>query len=54
MRAIIALGANLGNPNENIEIAIKLLQEATDVIAISSYYTTAPVGGPYGLEPAPL
>ena len=46
MRAIIALGANLGNPNENIEIAIKLLQEATDVIAISSYYTTAPVGGP--------
>lgn len=46
MKAIIALGANLGDPKENLDIAMALLREATDVHAISSYYSTAPVGGP--------
>jgi 2-amino-4-hydroxy-6-hydroxymethyldihydropteridine diphosphokinase len=46
MKAVIALGANIGNPREQIDIAIALLQEALDVTAISSIYTTAPVGGP--------
>lgn len=46
MKAVIALGANIGNPQENIDLAIALLREATDVIAVSSYYTTSPVGGP--------
>lgn len=46
MRAVIALGANIGNPHENLDIAIELLRESTDVIAVSSYYTTSPVGGP--------
>jgi 2-amino-4-hydroxy-6-hydroxymethyldihydropteridine diphosphokinase len=46
MKAVIALGANIGHPKENLELAIALLQEATDVIAVSSHYTTAPVGGP--------
>ena len=46
MKAVIALGANLGDPKENLDIAIALLQEATDVLEVSSYYTTAPVGGP--------
>lgn len=46
MRAVIALGANIGNPRENLDLAIALLKESTDVIAVSSYYITAPVGGP--------
>jgi len=46
MKAVIALGANIGNPQENLDIAIGHLKDATDVLAVSSYYTTAPVGGP--------
>lgn len=46
MKAVIALGANIGNPEEQMEIAIALLCEAVDVKAISSIYTTEPVGGP--------
>ena len=46
MKAVIALGANIGNPQEQMDIAIALLQEALDVKAISSIYTTVPVGGP--------
>ena len=46
MKAVIALGANIGNPREQIDIAIALLGEALEVTAISSLYTTAPVGGP--------
>jgi 2-amino-4-hydroxy-6-hydroxymethyldihydropteridine diphosphokinase len=46
MKAVVALGANIGNPKEQMDLAISLLREATDVIAVSSYYTTKPVGGP--------
>jgi len=46
MRAVIALGANIGNPRENLDLAIAILKEATDVVAVSSYYITTPVGGP--------
>ena len=46
MKAVVALGSNLDNPEENLNIAIKLLKDATEVIAVSSYYITAPVGGP--------
>ena len=46
MKAIISLGANLGNPKENLDTAIALLHEATDVKAVSSYITTDPIGGP--------
>ena len=46
MRAVIALGANIGNREENLDCAVALLREATDVIIVSSYYVTAPVGGP--------
>ena len=46
MKAVVALGANIGNPKEQMDVAISLLQEATEVIAVSSYYTTKPVGGP--------
>jgi 2-amino-4-hydroxy-6-hydroxymethyldihydropteridine diphosphokinase len=46
MKAVIALGANIGNPKEQMDIAVALLKEALEVSAISSYFTTAPVGGP--------
>ena len=46
MKAVVALGANLGNPQEQIELALVLLKESTDVLAISSFYVTKPVGGP--------
>lgn len=46
MKAVIALGANIGNPQEQMDIAIALLRESLDVQAISSLYITAPVGGP--------
>jgi 2-amino-4-hydroxy-6-hydroxymethyldihydropteridine diphosphokinase len=46
MKAVIALGANIGDPEEQMEIAIALLRESLDLIAISSIIKTAPVGGP--------
>ena len=44
MKAVIALGSNIGEPKENLDLAIALLKEATEVIRVSSYYTTKPVG----------
>lgn len=44
MKAVIALGSNIGNPKENLDLAIALLREATDVEKVSSYYITKPVG----------
>ena len=46
MKAVIALGANIGNPQEQMDLAVALLREAIDVKAVSSYFRTAPVGGP--------
>jgi 2-amino-4-hydroxy-6-hydroxymethyldihydropteridine diphosphokinase len=46
MKAVIALGANIGNPQEQMDLAVALLKDSLDVKAVSSYYTTAPVGGP--------
>ncbi|HEY3293574.1 MAG TPA: 2-amino-4-hydroxy-6-hydroxymethyldihydropteridine diphosphokinase [Candidatus Nanopelagicaceae bacterium] len=46
MRAVVALGANLDNPVEAVELAISLLEQSTDLIARSSLYSTKPVGGP--------
>ena len=46
MRAVISLGANIGNPKEQMDLAVAMLREATDVIAVSTYHRTAPVGGP--------
>lgn len=44
MKGIIALGSNIGEPRENLDLAIALLREATEVIKVSSYYMTKPVG----------
>jgi 2-amino-4-hydroxy-6-hydroxymethyldihydropteridine diphosphokinase len=46
MKAVVALGANTGNPHEQLDLAIAMLCEATDLIAVSAYYATKPVGGP--------
>ena len=46
MKAVVALGANIGNPREQIELALTMLRAATEVIAVSSLPTTKPVGGP--------
>lgn len=46
MKAVISLGANLDNPSENLEIAVALLRQATDVIKVSTFHKTKAVGGP--------
>jgi 2-amino-4-hydroxy-6-hydroxymethyldihydropteridine diphosphokinase len=46
MKAVVALGANIGNPQEQMDLAVAMLREATDVVAVSSFYITKPVGGP--------
>jgi len=46
MKAVVALGANIGNPREQMDLAVALLREATEVDAVSSYFVTKPVGGP--------
>ena len=46
MKAVISLGANIGDANANLDLAIGLLREATQVLAVSSYLQTKPVGGP--------
>ncbi len=46
MKAVISIGANIGNPEEQMQLAIAMLRETTDVVALSSIYKTEPVGGP--------
>jgi 2-amino-4-hydroxy-6-hydroxymethyldihydropteridine diphosphokinase len=46
MRAVIALGANMDDPETCIEIALKLLEESTELIAQSSLHQSKAVGGP--------
>ena len=46
MRAVLALGSNLEQPAESLELALALLAESTDLVARSSFYVTKPVGGP--------
>ncbi|MDF2592022.1 MAG: folK [Clostridia bacterium] len=45
-RAYLGIGGNIGNVKENIEEALKMLQEGNvlKLRRISSYYETAPVG----------
>jgi 2-amino-4-hydroxy-6-hydroxymethyldihydropteridine diphosphokinase len=46
MKAIVSLGANIGDPKANLDLAVALLREATEVITVSSYLQTKPLGGP--------
>ena len=43
MKAVIALGANIGDPKEQMDLAVAMLREATDFKSISNYYSTKPV-----------
>jgi 2-amino-4-hydroxy-6-hydroxymethyldihydropteridine diphosphokinase len=43
MKAVIALGANIGNPKEQMDLAVAMLREATDFKLVSKYFSTKPV-----------
>ena len=43
MKAIIALGANIGDPKVQMDLAVAMLREVTDVISVSEYFSTKPV-----------
>jgi len=43
MRAVISLGANIGDPKAQMDLAVAMLREAMDVIAVSKYFSTKPV-----------
>ena len=43
MKAVIALGANIGDPKAQMDIAVAMLREATEVISVSEYFSTKPV-----------
>ncbi len=43
MKAVIALGANMGDPKAQMDLAVAMLREATEVISVSKYFATKPV-----------
>ena len=43
MKAVIALGANIGSPKEQMDLAVAMLREATDFELVSDYFSTKPV-----------
>ena len=43
MKAVISLGANIGNPKEQMDLAVAMLREATDFKLLSRYFSTKPV-----------
>jgi 2-amino-4-hydroxy-6-hydroxymethyldihydropteridine diphosphokinase len=46
MRAAVGLGSNLGDRRAHLDAAVAALRELGDVVAVSSLYETAPIGGP--------
>lgn len=46
MRAVLALGANLGDRAAALQAALDGLRRSTRVVAVSGIFETAPVGGP--------
>lgn len=43
MKAVIALGANIGDPKAQMDLAVAMLREATEVTSVSEYFSTKPV-----------
>jgi len=43
MKAVISLGANIGDPKAQMDIAVALLRQALEVTAVSEYLSTKPV-----------
>ena len=46
MKVVIALGSNIGDTNSHLHHAIEELGKTIEIVAVSSFYKTAPVGGP--------
>ena len=46
MKVVIALGSNIGDSNSHLHHAIEELGKNIEIKAVSSFYKTAPVGGP--------
>ena len=46
MKAVVALGANLGEPRKQVAFAIELIRDLIEVISTSSFYETEPMGVP--------
>ncbi len=46
MKVVIALGSNVGDTNSHLHHAIDQLGKVISVTKVSSFYKTAPVGGP--------
>ena len=43
MKAVIAIGANIGDPKAQMDLAVAMLREATEVVSVSEYFSTKPV-----------
>lgn len=43
MRAVISLGANIGDPKAQMDLAVAMLREAMEVISVSDYLSTKPI-----------
>jgi len=48
MRAALGLGGNLGDRRAHLDSAIAALREHMEVLAVSRFHETEPVGGPSG------
>ncbi len=46
LKAYIGLGANLGDPAAQLRAALRELQARVELLAVSSFYRTAPLGPP--------
>jgi 2-amino-4-hydroxy-6-hydroxymethyldihydropteridine diphosphokinase len=46
MKVVIALGSNVGDTNSHLHHAIEELGKVIAITKVSSFYKTAPVGGP--------
>ena len=46
MKAVIALGSNVGDSEKHLQEAISQLQKLFTVVTVSDFITTTPVGGP--------
>ncbi len=46
MKVVIALGSNVGDTNSHLHHAIEELSKVIAITKVSSFYKTAPVGGP--------
>jgi 2-amino-4-hydroxy-6-hydroxymethyldihydropteridine diphosphokinase len=43
MKAVIALGANIGDPKAQMDLAVAMLREVTELISVSEYFSTKPI-----------